>query len=159
MAIPQFNSDDLIGEAVARGVSFKEWDEAPGYRFGGDGSVWSCWTKHGTKDGPWRPMRFGGDSASRSVGLRIGGVQRTLGVRLLILNLFVGPCPDGHEADSIDGDQSNLAVSNLRWVSRVEKRFWRRVVRAASGCWEWAGSRDGYGYGKIGFGGKQMRTH
>lgn len=31
----------------------------------------------------------------------------------------------------------------------LEQRFWAKVQMRASGCWEWTGRRDGWGYGRI----------
>ncbi len=33
--------------------------------------------------------------------------------------------------------------------SRLPARFWAKVKRQPSGCWEWTGSRDWYGYGRF----------
>ena len=39
------------------------------------------------------------------------------------------------------------------------KRFWSRVKRLDSGCWEWTGTVDGCGYGLITIKNKSHRTH
>lgn len=31
----------------------------------------------------------------------------------------------------------------------LEERFWRKVKKMPSGCWEWIGSKDGDGYGHL----------
>jgi hypothetical protein len=36
-------------------------------------------------------------------------------VHRIVLTVFVGPRPPGHQACHNDGDQSNNAISNLRW--------------------------------------------
>ena len=38
-------------------------------------------------------------------------------------------------------------------------RFWSKVVKTPSGCWEWAGARNMRGYGKITVNGKKWSTH
>jgi hypothetical protein len=38
-------------------------------------------------------------------------------VHLLVLEAFVGPCPDGMQAAHGDGDVMNNALSNLRWAT------------------------------------------
>lgn len=39
------------------------------------------------------------------------------------------------------------------------ERFWARVHKLASGCWEWMGCRDKAGYGQVRFAGKARRAH
>lgn len=41
-------------------------------------------------------------------------------IHCLVLEAFVGPRPDGHEACHNDGDQLNNHLSNLRWDTHVE---------------------------------------
>lgn len=41
--------------------------------------------------------------------------RTTLLVHRIVLEAFVGPCPDGMEACHNDGDQTNNVPSNLRW--------------------------------------------
>jgi hypothetical protein len=45
----------------------------------------------------------------------------------LVLEAFVGPCPDGMEACHNDGDQSNNRLENLRWdvkkANHADKRL------------------------------------
>ena len=41
--------------------------------------------------------------------------QRTLLIHRLVLESFVGPCPDGMVACHIDGDPHNNDIDNLRW--------------------------------------------
>lgn len=40
-----------------------------------------------------------------------------------------------------------------------EMRFWMCVRSSRDGCWEWQGHKDEDGYGKIGVGGKNTRSH
>lgn len=49
------------------------------------------------------------------VGLCDGGVRRTRLVHRLVLEAFVGPCPEGQEACHADSDRTNNRLSNLRW--------------------------------------------
>lgn len=39
----------------------------------------------------------------------------------LVLNTFVGPCPEGMETRHLDGDPSNNRVSNLAWGTSAEQ--------------------------------------
>lgn len=46
----------------------------------------------------------------------------TITVHRLMLLCWVGPCPDGHEADHIDRDRTNNSLENLRWIPVSENR-------------------------------------
>lgn len=49
------------------------------------------------------------------VQLAGNGVTKVFGVHRLVLEAFVGPCPDGLEGCHYDGDAANNRLSNLRW--------------------------------------------
>lgn len=98
-----------------------------GYRVGDDGSVWSLWQKEflGSRNGcrsfigtDWNRMklRTNGDGYAE-VGLKTSsGKQRTFRVQRLVLEAFVGPCPDGMEAcHGPDHNRANCRLANLRW--------------------------------------------
>lgn len=46
----------------------------------------------------------------------------TTGVHRMVLEAWVGPCPNGFEADHINGDSQDNRVENLRWLDIVENR-------------------------------------
>lgn len=48
----------------------------------------------------------------------LGGDQINKFVHTLVLEAFVGPRPDGHDACHADGTRTNNHLSNLRWDSR-----------------------------------------
>lgn len=50
-------------------------------------------------------------------------------VHRLVLEVFFGPCPDGHEADHLDFDRANNEADNLRWCPIPENRARRRNRR------------------------------
>lgn len=51
------------------------------------------------------------------------GVVRKVMVHRLVLEAFVGPCPDGMEAcHDPDPDRSNCRLDNLRWDTRLANR-------------------------------------
>jgi hypothetical protein len=54
------------------------------------------------------------------VDLSRDGVRRKHRVHLLVLEAFVGPCPDGMEARHLDGNLRNNHISNLAWSTRSE---------------------------------------
>ena len=47
-------------------------------------------------------------------------------VHRLILETFVGPCPDGMECRHLDGSRGNNCVDNLRWGTRLQNVADRR---------------------------------
>ena len=72
-------------------------------------------------DGTWKPKR----QTIGKVGYPViamwannKGVTKT--VHRLVLEAFVGPCPDGMEALHADGTRTNNSLSNLRWGTRSE---------------------------------------
>ncbi|GJJ22261.1 NUMOD4 motif-containing HNH endonuclease [Mycolicibacterium mageritense] len=46
------------------------------------------------------------------------GLKRYANIHRLVLDAFVGPCPDGMEACHNDGDRANARLDNLRWDTR-----------------------------------------
>lgn len=105
-------------------VEYQGLDEYPGYRFGSDGSIWSC---HRMGPNPlrklgstWRQMRV----HPKKVGtphLEIGIMNRdgkkiTRFVHKLIIEAFLGPCPKGMLARHFpDRDPANNHITNLRY--------------------------------------------
>lgn len=59
-----------------------------------------------------------------AVTLYGNGLRRVGKVHRLVLEAFVGPCPDGMEAcHGPDRDQTNNRLSNLRWGTSSENNF------------------------------------
>lgn len=54
------------------------------------------------------------------VALSREGKQKSHKVHRLVLEAFVGPCPEGMEACHWDDDKTNNHLSNLRWASKSE---------------------------------------
>jgi hypothetical protein len=50
-------------------------------------------------------------------------------IHRLVLLLFKGECPDGHECDHIDRNPLNNHIDNLRWVTYHENMMNRSVTR------------------------------
>jgi hypothetical protein len=40
----------------------------------------------------------------------------------------------------------------------LDARFWEKVLKTES-CWIWTASKDTHGYGKVRYGGKNIRAH
>lgn len=98
----------------------------PGYRVGTDGSVWTRRKRSGKKfiiKGPWRLMKQHSLSkfGHRYVDLSRQGTRKRYMVHRLVLEAFVGPCPEGMECRHFpDRDPANNNVNNLQWGTRSE---------------------------------------
>lgn len=64
----------------------------------------------------WRPNTYRKVSVGDGYGVKHPRVHR------LVLETFVGPCPEGHDADHINGDREDNRLANLRWLDAVENR-------------------------------------
>lgn len=95
----------------------------PAYRVTPDGKVWTCFSLGGKGrrriTSEWReklPMvtkkgHLRVELHSLAAGVKI----RKFHVHVLVLELFVGACPDGMECCHEDGNPANNDVGNLRW--------------------------------------------
>jgi hypothetical protein len=123
----------LAADTCWRQVELRSLPDYEGYRFGSDGSVWSCWTKKGlpitggsvgVMTDSWRRLKGSVDSDGY---LRVkikhtikGKVERQ--VHQLILFAFVGPRPAKYEGCHNNGDRLDNRVENLRWDTTSENQ-------------------------------------
>ena len=104
-------------------VKYKQLKQYPGYRIGDDGTVWSCWSM-GAKSKQtdfWRQLtghrqRYGHTTVQ--LGPRDSAEQ--LYIHRLVLETFVGPCPEGHCARHLNGSASDNRLENLTWGTPAE---------------------------------------
>lgn len=115
-----------MADGIVADVEYRTLAEFPGYRFGSDGTVWSCFT-HGYRRaiGPkWNPRktkvnpRTGYMEVILTTWVRGFKERRTCRVHLLIAEVFHGPCPDGLEACHDNGNRTDNRSDNLRWDTR-----------------------------------------
>lgn len=105
-------------------VTYRDIPGWPGYRVGDDGSVWSCLGRGGVRvrrlTSHWRLMRpYTNEKGYQSVILiSPEGSSRRLKVHRLVLEAFVGPCPEGMECRHFpDNNRSNNRLENLSWAT------------------------------------------
>jgi len=92
--------------------------EFPGYRVSRDGRVESCWTRRGrlcVQSETWHPLKPILRGGYPTVNLARGGKKTICKIHRLVLEAYVGPCPEGMVACHGDGDRANNDLSNLRW--------------------------------------------
>lgn len=110
-------------------VQYSDIKGFPGYRVGSDGSVWSCrtrrWMGYGNGSIPaigqhWRRLKVSPHKHDGHERVTLMPDRQRRFVHRLVLESFVGPCPEGMEACHNDGDPSNNSLYNLRWGTRQE---------------------------------------
>ncbi|MCC6419530.1 MAG: HNH endonuclease [Gemmataceae bacterium] len=103
------------------GVEYRDIQEFPGYRVGSDGSVWTLRYK-GVRRNGWRQL---GLSQRKRQGyitacFRQGGKNHIRYVHRLVLEAFIGPCPDGMESRHMNGNPHDNRLENLCWGTRQQ---------------------------------------
>lgn len=122
MSVDQSTTRAAVREdlPVREGVEFRFIPGWPGYAVGDDGTVWSCKRPAGRvwkTDGCWKQLKpHTTPKGYRSVNLCNCGESRIVFVHVLVLELFVGPCPRGMQCRHFpDQDKSNNRRENLSW--------------------------------------------
>lgn len=112
-------------------VRYAEIDRYKGYRFGSDGSVWTRKgvgndRKMGIFSSEWRRLHLRkGSSGHLNVWLGLGKRDKyqVALVHRLILEAFVGPCPDGLIACHNNGIPGDNRIENLRWDTHKSNTY------------------------------------
>lgn len=98
--------------------------EFTGYSVGRDGSVWSYRKSAGPDNLRETPKRLevgSNESGHLYVSLyKNDSKKHKRYVHRLVLEAFVGPCPDGMECCHRDGNPQNNALSNLYWGTKSQ---------------------------------------
>lgn len=63
----------------------------------------------------------------KRVGLSKDGKTTFKYIHRLILETYVGPCPDGYEASHLDGVRTNNSLSNLEWATRKQNHAMKLI--------------------------------
>jgi hypothetical protein len=97
---------------------FRPVEGYPGYRVSRTGEVQSFWARKRRAVVPtesWHPLKPILRNGYLTVNLARGGKKSARRIHRLVLEAFVGPCPEGHVACHGDGDPTNNRLENLRW--------------------------------------------
>lgn len=107
-----------MAEEMLADVEYRDIPGNPGYTVGSDGSVWSWWLKGSqAKTRLATPWRMKGSISEGYLVVCFGKRARKF-VHRLVLEVFVGPCPEGMEACHNNGIRTDARLDNLRWDTR-----------------------------------------
>lgn len=95
----------------------KEIPGFPNYAITDDGRVWS--KQRIRVKGSWLRHSYDRYGHVRVVLYRSGSRRRYF-IHRLVLETFVGPCPEGMEGCHRDGDPSNNRIENLYWGTHAD---------------------------------------
>ena len=124
-------------------VEHREISGQPGFLVGNDGVVWTWWWRNLT--GRIYRHKYQGEWTRVTEQEHNHGyvcVPLYEGKHLLhrvVLEAFVGPCPDGLQARHLDGNKTHNWLSNLAWGTQSENEFDKRAHGTAQ-----IGERNGY---------------
>jgi len=104
----------------------KQIENFPNYFVTEDGRVWGSRRKHVLKPNLTTTGGY------LQVCLCAGGKRKTRKVHSIVLEAFVGPCPEGMECRHLDGDRTNNSLDNLVWGTAKENA----QDRDAHGNWK-----------------------
>lgn len=108
---------------TTEGVTYRVISGYPDYRVGDDGSVWRVRTVDSIEQ--WRRMKTSpNDRGYLRVNLYPsgGGKYRTFRVHKLVLEAFVGPCPEGLESRHRNGIRTDNNLTNLKYGTYEENQ-------------------------------------
>jgi hypothetical protein len=114
------------------------------YMIGADGSLWSnIIPGHKPEKGfvHWHQINPSPDDRGYLIVSlsKVGEERRSMAFHVLVLNTFIGPCPEGLQCRHLDGDESNCALWNLVWGTPGENGN-DKVVHGMSASGERNGS-------------------
>lgn len=106
-------------------VEYRTVPGFPGYRAGDDGSIWSCWGntgwgEHGLTNVWKRVSTPPGAKGYLRCNMVNDGRIKSVRIHRVILEAFVGPCPEGMECRHLNGIRTDNRLVNLAWGTRKE---------------------------------------
>lgn len=109
--------EDLPGEEWLGLVAY------PGYEVSSEGrarSYWKLGCRPVLSDTSYLLSLTPNAGGYLRFGVRRNRKPHTLLIHRLVLEAFVGPCPEGKECRHLDGDPTNNRLSNLAWGTHKE---------------------------------------
>jgi|SRR5215469_1284009 len=110
-----------MSEAIST-IEYREIKGFRGYRVGSDGSVWSCHRHnayHYDLSAPWKRLKATADARGGYLRVKLctgrTGRYTRRNIHQLVLEAFVGPCPEGLIACHANDDPLDNRLENLRW--------------------------------------------
>lgn len=109
---------------MEEGVNYKVHPVYTNYMFGDDGSAWSKYLRKGSSCtcDRWRLLKQNKYKGRCTIIMYQHNKARKSLVHRLILETFVGFCPENMECCHNDGNSLNNKLSNLRWDTRESNR-------------------------------------
>ena len=123
----------MDSEETSSDVIYRPVVGFPAYRVGDDGSVWSRWlyqTRPLTLGHEWKRLAVIVPKHGYAVVnlVRNGERFKIRRVHQLVLESFVGPCPDGEEVRHFpDRDKTKNQLANLSYGSRIQNAEDKRI--------------------------------
>jgi hypothetical protein len=90
------------------------------YYISKDGRIWSC------RRNRWLTLCPSSRNDYLCVYLYKNGKRIFKSVHRLVLETFIGPCPDGMECCHNDGNPKNNKLDNLRWDTKISNQSDRK---------------------------------
>jgi hypothetical protein len=120
----------IVDLGPAPSVEYRDVSEFPGYRVGSDGSVWTRWERFYPRGisragvryvlgEHWKPLKARpiNKYGYLEVQLYKDGLRYHRLVHRLVLEAFIGLCPEGMECRHLDGKPGNCWLDNLAWAT------------------------------------------
>lgn len=99
------------------GVELRIIPGFPSYAISQNGRVWSFPREGSSTYGMWRKSGKDGGGYPK-ISLWENNFERTIHIHRLVLETYVGPCPDGMECCHLNGDKQDNRLENLEWNTR-----------------------------------------
>jgi len=99
-------------------MRFKQVINFPGYYINKQGRLWSAPKGRSNKKGKY--LKPGTINEHFHVGLQRDGKQFSRYIHRLVLETFIGPCPEGMECRHLNGNSRDNNLSNLQWGTHKE---------------------------------------
>lgn len=99
-------------------IEYRELDFLgfPGYKVGDDGTIWSRHCNSGKLKQTWKRLKpWTVRGGYLTIGLNVNKKRHYRSVHRLILEVFVGPCPEKMEACHQNSNPKDNRPENLRW--------------------------------------------